>query len=226
MDLDALRTRVRRLTSIQSTAILTDAELNQIINEVYHEVAGQYDWPWLHVEDTVSISSGDRTATLPVTVQEVKSVVSEDGTDRARLHAVSFNDIEGLFEDELEDGEPVVWALQDETTLAFHPPADQSYTFHVRGLLQPDDLSVDTDEPIFDSTFHPVLAYAAAARLLAEEGDESKRIERYTEEASGYLLRMYQRYMVSHDTSLFQMGGRRTFRSARWSVPRRFRRIA
>ncbi len=47
MNLSDLRARVRSLTGIPSTSILTDAMLDAYINEAYRDVATAYDWPWL-----------------------------------------------------------------------------------------------------------------------------------------------------------------------------------
>lgn len=219
MDLEALRARVRRLTSINSDAILTDSDLDQVINEVYREVASLDEWPFLNAEDTVAVVADDREITLPAAMRLVRSVVLHDNTERDRLHNVDYSELEKLYDETDDTGRPAVWSLKDETTLYIHPPADQSYTLGFRGALKVDELALATDEPAFDDEFHPMIAYGAAARLLAEEGDESGRIQAYVAEAAGYLTRLRDRYLVSHDKELFQMGGRasRRYRD-RWTA--------
>jgi hypothetical protein len=62
---------------------------------------------------------------------------------------------------------------------------------------------------VFDEQFHPMLAYRAASRMLAEEGDDSGRSEFYQTEANVFYARMQQFYLRSGDVGMFVMGGRR-----------------
>jgi hypothetical protein len=108
MNLAQLQTRVRELTDVYSTDLVSDALLRDWINEAYNELSQSQIWPWI------------------------------------------------------ESVEPLVGP---------------------------------SDEPVFDDTFHVVLAYRAAVKVLNQQADQTERAERYLQEFTVLVQRMIELYM-------------------------------
>lgn len=59
------------------------------------------------------------------------------------------------------------------------------------------DLSTNTDEPVFATQFHPILAYRVSAKVLATQADDTPRGQAYMDEASMLLKQMEEFYFPS-----------------------------
>lgn len=210
MDLSQIRSRIRKVTGFTMPELYSDSDLDTLVNEVYADILGTADWPFLYVDDTVAIADGDSTVTLPAPVRTFTSVRIDD----SRLRETTVDEIDMLDPD--EDGEPEVYARIDEEQLLLWPASDAAYTLKFRGFLQADALAVDTDEPVFEQEFRPVLVYETASRILIEFGD-FERVEGFRGQAADILSRMKVRYQGSKDRAPVQMGGRVRDRR-RWTV--------
>jgi hypothetical protein len=206
MNVQQLTERIRRMTGILMDDILSDDQILQMINESYVEITGLADWPFLHVEDSVTVVDGV-FQTVPV-FRAVQSVTTGD----KRLRETTLDDIERY---DQPDDDPFAYARIDSNRYQVWPTPKNTIHLTVRGVQTPTPLYDPSDEPVFDREFHVVLAYAASSRALAEESDDSGRAQMYMQEAGGILDRMRVRYLTSHDRAVFRMGGKRT-RNLRW----------
>lgn len=206
MNVQQLTERLRRLTGILMDDILSDDQILQMLNESYVEITGLADWPFLHVENSVTVTDGV-FQTVPV-FRSVQSVMSGDN----RLRETTLDDVERYYE---PDDDPFAYARIDSNRFRVWPTPKTNIQVTIRGVQTPDPLYDSSDEPVFDREFHVVLAYAAASRALAEESDDSGRAQMYIQEAGSILDRMRIRYLTSHDRGVFSMGGKRT-RNLRW----------
>lgn len=212
MDRSDLIARVRKLSGANMEALWSHRAVGQEVNEAYQEVLGLEDWPFLYAEATVAVSAGASAITLPTAMRNITSL-RLDGEDRLRQSTVAELD-------RLEDpgpGQPAAYARIDNATVRLWPTPGQAYTISVRGWEAPAPLERDTDQPVFDVEFRPIIAYAAAIKILDQEEDDSGRSERYQRDAGALLQRMRDRYVESHDTGIVQMGGRRS-RPRRWRL--------
>jgi hypothetical protein len=189
---------------MHSPDLLTDQELYDLIGEVYLDVLTVEDWPFLRVEQTVTLVDGQADYDLTSPMRMVTSAVVSDGE---RLYPVLPSEMERDPAD--DDGEPVAYARLDENTIRVYPTPDASGTVTMVGWKQPTLLTASGDTPVFEADFHSLLAYEAAARLLIAEGDDSKRAEGYQREAGAKVEAMRQRYLRLHDSGMVVMGGRR-----------------
>lgn len=206
MNVQQLTARFRRMTGILMEDILTDDQILQLMNESYVEICGLADWPFLYVEDNVTVVDSTFD-TVPV-FRSVQSVMVGD----KRLRETTLDDIE-RYED--PDDDPFAYARIDANRYKVWPAPKTTIQATVRGIQTPPLLSDPSDSPVFDAEFHVVLAYASASRALAEESDDSGRSQMYMQEAGSILDRMRLRYLTSHDRGVFRMGGKRT-RNLRW----------
>lgn len=214
MNLSELRTRVRRLTGIRDTDYLSDAEVDATVNEVYRELAGADDWPFLMRTHEVATVAGTAEYALPATFRRFTSA-NIVGSERRALDQRPAIELDAL--DTVDDDEPEWFAQVADASgqrILLWPTPDAVYTVTLRGYVEVDDLSAGTS-PVWSEEFHPLIAYGAAARLLAEEGDDSGRAERYEAELRDALGRMMQRYTSVMDRRSFVMGGRGVRRSRR-----------
>ena len=205
--------RVRRLTGIRLEEIASDDDILALLNEAYLELCGVQEWPFLR-EQAEEQPVGDEVE-LPWPVQKFTSVLWSDADGTRRLSQVTIEEVERL---ELDPGRPRAYAVKDVDTLVLSPAPEGAGTVQFRGVRQASPMANGNDSPLFNEEFHVGLCYAAAARMLAEEGDDSGRAEQYVGEAQGVLSRMVQRYVVTHDTASFQMGSRRSRRGRAWRL--------
>lgn len=211
MDKKALRERVRRLTGIRMSEIVSDGAIDELVNDAYREVCGVEDWPFLFFEGQAPLEAGKAEVALPTELRRV-SAASVDGH---RLVEVTVNDLDVLDD---EPGDPQVYARLDDSRLMVWPPPEAAGQVELRGYRQVVALAAETDEPVFAAEFHPTVAYAAASRLLVEEADDTDRPAAFGQEAGQGASAMRQRYMATADTAPFTIGGRRSSRRRRWRL--------
>lgn len=208
-----MRERVRDMTRLHSTEVLSRPRLEELINEAYQAVCEGADWPFLRYEQTVSTVAGTKEYNLDATLEVIRHVVADlpDSDTPWPLDQTDIQRIE-FYADEVDQDTPVVYARKgdsasnDDDLIVFAPIPDDAYNIKVVGRIVPAALSLDTDEPIFESRYHRVVAYAASAVALDEEGMHGES-EAMDARASDMLDRMYARYMQSHDDSMFVIGG-------------------
>lgn len=207
MNRSALRSRIRTLTNINSTALLSDSQINDVLNEVHLEVCGAFQWPFLTDSTTISIVAGDSTYSLPADADSVLLVSRPSNTHSSRtLQAISVFDGDLLPAN--SPGQPAFYTFSDGTLTLFPEPA-AAENLTVRYLSTAEALDGDTDVPPFAEEFHPVYAYATAARLLSERGASAAKVKSMNDLASQYVERMRRSYLTSSDHAPVSLGRRR-----------------
>jgi hypothetical protein len=206
VNLQDLVDRTRSLSGIRLQSIRSDEQIEELINEAYEEVLGTHPWPFLRGSVTVAVESGQQDVELPELFRYLSGVIAGD----LRLKQTTLDELDRLGP---EDGEPQFYARLDDRTLRLYPAPQESVVLTVRGQLSFENL-LGARQPLFAEQFHPVLAYRAANRLLAEEGDDSGRSDNYRADAAGYLKRMEEYYLGTGDIGLILMGSQR--RGRRW----------
>ena len=207
MNLATLRDRARALSGIRLQSLRSDEQIDVVINEAYFEVATLAQWPFLRASSQVSLVPGTDNFETPVGFSEITGVsYTTSSGDSFRLQPTTTDEIDRLKQ---ESGEPIMYARVSEQEFIVWPTPDTSITLTIRGKQSVEPLRKDSDAPIFDEQFHPMIAYRAAARMLGEEGDDSGRSEFYQNEANVFYGRMQQFYLRTGDVGMFVMGGRR-----------------
>lgn len=203
MNLQELRTRVRRLSGVRLTELLPDGDLDALVNEAYRELLGLRQWPFLRRELDIAVEAGTEQLSLPDEVRHIEGVALDNGR---RLRQVTVHDLDRL---EPSEGVPEMYARRAERELVLWPVPEHPLSVRVWAQDAPDALVGDYATPVFEPEFHPALAYMVAARVLAEEGDDSGRAQMYAEEAGAFIDRMSDRYLAAQDAGVFVMGGGR-----------------
>lgn len=208
MNLSALRDRSRALSGIRLQSLRSDEQVDIVINEAYQEVIGLSQWPFLRASQQINVSAGINEFETPIGYSEITSIsYSNDNGDSVRLQSTTVDEIDRLRDEEGPD--PFLYARVTDREFVVWPTPTANITLTIRGKQTVTSLTADSDTPVFDEQFHPLLAYRAASRMLAEEGDDSGRAEFYQQEANVFFARMQQFYTRTPDASFFVMGGRR-----------------
>ncbi len=207
MNLRELRARVEELVGVVDAHEGTDpGEIDALLNEAYQELAGMFDWSWLRQNQTINTVADTLTYDLSSPVAAAEQVVLPTGGTLMPMSPYELDAIED--DDRAPAGEPTHYVWRDPDTLEVYPTPDAAYALVVRGLIVPTDLTAETDSPVFAATFHPALAYMAAASLTnAVDKEQSARHER---RASAMVERMWRFYQRAVDKTPMVMGGRRT----------------
>jgi hypothetical protein len=210
MNLSALRSQVRSLTGIQSTDIISNADLNIFINEAYLEICRESDWPFLRNQTTLTLSSGNADYALPAGVGEnaIASIVAlADDSNRRQLRPrsrYSTDDSPGP----MRTGHPLEYSCWRDY-ITFYPTPQVAETLTFRFFLEPVELSSDSDTPIIPAKFQSLVAYGASVRVLIREGDETERRTYYNTQFLNGLNQMKNDLLSERDRSLLRLGGRR-----------------
>lgn len=222
MNLSELRAHVRSLTGIQSTDILSDADLTIFINEAYQEINREADWPYLRDEAILTTDPGVAQYQLPNELREnnIASIVAlaNDG-NRRQLRPRSRYATDDSPGPTL-NGRPVEYSCW-RTILELYPTPTTTENLTVRYFAELPNLELDEDEPAFEAKFHSIVAYGAAVRALIREGDETERRSYYNNQFLSGVEQMRGDLLVERDRSLLRIGGRsRIFgrRSRRFGV--------
>lgn len=237
MNLEEIMFRTREIAGeAHSFKAVLEPELLEMVNEVYLEVCGQEEWPFLRrmIELTTVPSQrvyldADVTGSLPDRVELVYVV----GDNERRLHPLREAErVDHLFADNTDTSTPLTYDLLhefDESTgdvvrqLVLFPTPDTAESLVIRGVGTPTVLALATDVPVFAVQFHSVIPYLTAAYMMAqrsgewstgdggkfEQGDWEIKIQSTEARAGRMIERMARFYLQQHDDGLIQMGARR-----------------
>jgi len=219
MNRSELRTRVRALTNIYSTTILSDAAINDALQDGYSKLVMSAQWPFVTVSTSITTTGGTSAYALPEGTFEVLQVSARGSYGNMRtLNPTTLFDTEVAARADNAQAPlfyvPHVGVASPTVTLIPTPAADETIT--VLSIRRGDPLAADVDVPEFLEEFHPVVAYIAAGQLLADRRAEATKVQALAETTAAYVDRMRRFYMTSHDHSPIRLGVARWQRWGRW----------
>jgi len=201
-----LRDYVRDITGVQSDRV-SDAMLNQWLQESYQTVARQRSWDWL--ESVANFTS--------VGTQGPYSL----GVLYPRVLSVQLIDDNGEVEEVFERADTVnvhsnrraaYYKVNDAAGTITLSPAErfdgtEEYDLRVRYSEQNVTLASDSSVPAFATQFNPMLAYATSVRVLRIVGGPgAERADAFEQMANELFNDLVAFYELSHDDTAFQMG--------------------
>lgn len=221
MDLAALRTRVRSLTSILSTSVLSDAELDAFINEAHNLICLAADWPFLVHVESVTAGTNDTEVVVPLplgrTAQRVMDVFGQ-----TEVNSKPWQLFERAQPTIVEDGASYPrefdWVPATDT-LRLWPTLSRSVILRVRVVLDPTVMLSSGDEPLIPAPYRHSIAYLAAALVLEREADTTGRVDAYQQRAGGAIQEMRRLLLTSSRTTAMigsRVSRRRTARRQVW----------
>lgn len=217
MNRSSLRTRVRSLTNIYSTALLSDSDINTALQDAYSFVYLGAAWPQHMSTTSLNVVPGEATYTLPGSPFEILAVFNAHGVKRTLTPVTPF-DLQAL---SLRAGDtvpvhymPVLDGATPQLTLIPEPYSVETIT--VVQHNRPAPLDDDTDVPEFAEEFHAVLTYLAAAQLLTDRKLDPKKVQTMQATAASYLDRMRRHYLISSDRTPVRIANSRRMGWGRW----------
>jgi hypothetical protein len=209
MNLTALITRVRSLTSILSTSVLSDAEITDFINEAHTQFCLSADWPFLIHTATVDFNTGSDAAqvSLPFgrSAQRVLDVFAQ--TQAGEKPWQLFERAQPTIQ-ESSSAYPREFEWNPATnTLRVYPAPSRPFVVRARLVLDPSVMSGGSAQPLLPPAFRHGIAYLASALILEREADTTGRAQSYQARAAGVVEEM-RRLLLTSSRSTFTLGGR------------------
>lgn len=203
-----MRDRTRQLAGAELDGLRSAEEVDQLIEEAYRQIGQFEQWKWREDLAQFETEADEPDYEVPSDIDEILGLTVLDAPGSGRpvpLREATMQDL--LTQVRRDDSDqPRHYARFGDGKLRLAPTPNGEYVVEVFGLKPLSGLDSDSDEPEWDSRFHAIICYLAAAVLLGEEGQdelaESRRV--VAEERLG---EMVQHYQVSKDTSPVVMGG-------------------
>jgi len=199
-----IRQQVRDLSGTNGGEI-SDAMINQWINESYNFLSHMREWDWLELVQEFSVS-GSGPYALTTGTRKVLSVQLTD----------AYSTVEEVFErpDIVNVRTNRRFAYYDITTggsLTLAPADrfdnnDEVLTLRVRYTAALTNLTSDASVPAFAAQFYPVLAYGTAIKALQYTNGDKARLELCSQSYVDMIDNMITFYELSHDDTAFQIG--------------------
>lgn len=234
MNTPQLIAKVRELTGISIPELLSDAAILDYLNEEFRSLQAEADWPAMRVVGQVSVVADDGTFGLP---GEAPAATQEGfGTVVGKYLSFAVQDAETE-----EEFYPVRWVGRTEFLQRFNPDdtgrpeivsqgagglwelspiPDKEYNIRFEYVAAPSSLtnsSGSSPTSVVPAAYVPALYYAAAARVLIADGDDTVRIGAYLEQAARFRRLMFRNLVARHAKDTVVIGGRtrRRFRGRR-----------
>lgn len=175
MNKGELRTRIRRQTLIDSTE-LSDAEIDQDMEQGILDVASRARWPFLYATDTISLLAATAEYNLPADFMFLEEL-THDAEGHAPLERTTQAAVKAIYGDDVGDSDlPNLWYPTTDQKIIFVPTPSAAKTVNITYYKTP-DLTLfdeDTEEPPWHSSFHLILADVASAFIWEREEQEEK----------------------------------------------------
>lgn len=138
------------------------------LNIWYKKILTKAPWYFLIQTDTsVVISPSTSTYAKPFGFKKILGVWKGAVKPSNKLGSITRKEREAY--DFTQSGVPTKYYLQG-NSLIIYPLPDQTYTLTIEAIVQVPDLMAVSDEPVFDSDYHYLIALGAAASLKKTSG--------------------------------------------------------
>ena len=213
-----IRNWVRAETLVEST-MMSDADINAIIDQAVRDVSTRFNWPFLAKTDTIAFVLNQQEYTLPTDFDRLVAVMV-DGTT-TKLTEVGPAEYWAAYGDSPPSGTPAYFFLWANQIFVSPVPTASTGGLVLRYFRAPTLMTDDAHVPEFASQFHMILAEYASLHLWHREEDFSKaRV--YEERYLDGVERMARYYLGRAIDAPLVMGGgmpRRSAPSDAWRFP-------
>ena len=169
MDLVTLRDNIRLITRL-TTDTVTNAQLDTLINQGYHELSVAFPWPWLETTADFTVAADTRSYPLPTNFDYAIAMIDTD-IDKAVVHVAAKAFFELVGQDSTSKSKSArMWTIFDNKIYFSLPPSTAitaAYTLYY--YTQITALSAAGDIPAFHDGFHWMLVEYAKWKLWSRE---------------------------------------------------------
>ena len=189
-----------------------DTRLKYLLAQQQQWLAAEFDWPFLERTGDVLFAAGDRTGTLPTTLdyeRPVRVVALDSDVWRPLVYGISPEEFIVWNSDEAETADPILkWKYATDTTFEVWPIPATATTVRFTGQKELSRLTETTDTADLDDL---LIVLFTAAELLAgqKQSDAQAKLVR----AQARLNTLKSAYPKANST--FVMGGGSTWKSDR-----------
>ena len=168
-DLITLRTRLRKRIGNPTVAAVPDADLTQVINDAYGEIATKYKFHKVRKLCTFDTVVDQQKYGLPTDCYAVLRV--RDTTNKIKLEKAG--DRTAATDDATASAKPTSYVRQRDW-IALYPTPDDIYTMELFYKAKPTDLSADVDYPVLPGAWDEGLLRLARFYYWDSIGDLPK----------------------------------------------------
>lgn len=164
-----LKNNIRLITNLTTNAI-TNAELDTLINQGYHELSVAFAWPWLETTADFTVSKDTRDYALPSNFDYAIAMI-DTNIDRSIPHLAAKEFFELVGQDSTSTSKAaVMWTIFDGKVYFSLPPSTAvtaAYTMYYYKNITA--LSGNDDIPAFHDGFHWILVEYCKWKLWGRE---------------------------------------------------------
>lgn len=200
MNLTQIRTRVRSLTGIRSASLLSDAEIDEAVNEFNYNLLGAYEWPQLVGVQTLNTAALYDGVAYPSSASQIVGVETDIAGlgRRTHLRGVSLTEYNMLTS--TVSGKPEIYVADAMLrTVKFWPRPDAEYPVVVHFKRRVSRMAADSDIPVLEEEFHLMWAQAAASSLLKSRAGDASRINNLDVRVNASIARARKMYLMNPD---------------------------
>ena len=205
-----LRQQVRDYTSIKSTSVLPDAEVDRFINSAHSFLLTTADWPmlretvsWLH---TGGSPTHDLSAQVPVAYRVIDVFAQESAGGNPRQ--LNFRDTPLMSQSRTGAPREFSWD-QFASNITLFPTPSKDVLMTGVFVVEPAELVNDSDTTQFPARFAQAVSLLASARILEREGDGSDRGQSY-ELRAFQTVEQAKRMLLTPASRTVSLGSRKT----------------
>lgn len=154
MTLAEMRTLLRKYIGNPSVANKPEADLTEVLNMAYRQIASKFRFQTVRDRYTISTS----LATTDYALQSTDLVVYEvwnktTGNELRKYGMHQLPQIDATTLEPTDRGEPVAW-YRDGNTLQIYPSPDAVYVLELVVKFRPGLLALDADVPVIEDLWH------------------------------------------------------------------------
>lgn len=172
MQLSDMRTRLRKTIGNPDTTDVPDADLNELINLAYRDIAGRYRFHTVRKLCQFTTVDGTERYGLPTDCEVVLRVRDVTNGTKLRKRGDRFAAVQEASDDEVT-GKPTDYVRQRDWIL-LDPTPDDAYVMELYYKAGITDLDADTDEPILPEAWHEGILKLARHKFYDDSGDIPK----------------------------------------------------
>lgn len=211
-NLGQLRSLVRTVTGDYSK-LIPNVLIDLWINEEYQLLASEKDWTWLEQTAQIPVADGTSQFQLPggtrkvLEMYVVEKVAAADGMEKPVARQEIVYPVPHVMDIE-RTSDKFNYDVTSTGYVTISPAPERDIVIRTRYVLALNQMSADSDQPLFAAQFRSVLAYRVGMRVAAYTNADKNIMDLCAMVAQNMFESMNQFYQLEHSMEAFQLGGK------------------